>query len=86
MWVEQTATRILEVTSARIDLPCLGLAHAPQLNQPIVGARHNQGHSGMEGNPVNAPVVALQNKLDDGIGITKHIRYFMVSMALARTV
>lgn len=51
----------------------LGLAHAPQLDKAVVTGGHDQGHSGVEGNPVHTAVVALENELDNGVGIAEHV-------------
>ena len=36
VWVEQSSRGVLEVTSAGVHLPRLGLAHPPKLDQSIV--------------------------------------------------
>jgi len=55
------------------DTYSLGFAHAPQLDQTVVTGRDDQGHGWVEGDPVDTPVVALENELDDGIGVAKHV-------------
>ncbi len=57
--VEQSGGDIVEVPSARVDLPRLRLTHSPDLDLPVIRGRDDEGKRGMEGRPVNATVVAL---------------------------
>ncbi|KAI7242228.1 hypothetical protein KC330_g80 [Hortaea werneckii] len=41
--------------------------------ESVVASRDNEGQCGMEGNPVDTPVVSLEHKLYDGIGVAKHV-------------
>lgn len=54
------------MASARIDLPCFRLAHAPNLDLPVVCRGDNEGKSGVERRPVNTPIVTLEDILDSG--------------------
>ena len=40
--VEQTGRSVLEMATASINLPSLGVAHAPELDESIVTRRHDQ--------------------------------------------
>lgn len=57
--VEQSGGDIVEVTSARVNLPCLRLTHSPDLDLPVIRGGDDERKRGMEGRPVNAAVVAL---------------------------
>ncbi len=41
----------------------LVVVHPPELDLPVVSSGHNEGHGGVEGGPVDAPIVALQHVL-----------------------
>ena len=73
MGVKETAASVLEMAPAGIDFPGLGLAHTPQLDKAVVAGRHDKGHRRVEGYPIDPPIVALEDKLDDGIGVSKHV-------------
>jgi hypothetical protein len=47
--------------------------HSPELDRAIVGARNDEGQRGVEGGPVNAPVVALEHVLDHHVGVAEKI-------------
>ena len=40
--VEQSGRNVVEVSSARIDFPSLGLAHPPDFDLPVVGSRNDE--------------------------------------------
>lgn len=41
--------------------------HSPEFDLSIVRPRDNEGEGGVEGGPVNPPVVTLQDVLDHGV-------------------
>ncbi len=51
----------------------LGFTHAPQLDEAVVARGDDQRHRRMESNPVDTPVMALEDKLDNGISVSKHV-------------
>ena len=57
----------------RVDLPRLGLIHPPQLDLPVVRARDNQRQRVVEGRPIDAAVVSLEDILDGGVVAAKEI-------------
>ena len=73
MRVEQTPRSILKVATASVDFPGLGVAHPPQLDQSVVAGRNNEGQGWVERDPVDTSVMALEDKLDNGIGVAKHV-------------
>lgn len=54
------------MTSARIHLPSLGLAHPPELDRTVIGSRDNERKGGMESGKVDATIVAFEDILDSG--------------------
>lgn len=76
--VEKRNGYIVEVTSTGVDFPCLGIAHTPKLDLSIIAARDDQWQSRMERCPVDSPIVAFENVLDDCIGVAKEIRLSLV--------
>jgi hypothetical protein len=76
--VEQAAGGVLEVIAAGIDLPGLGLAHAPQLDEAVVAGGNDQRHGRVESDPVDTTVVALEDELDDGVSVTEHVGLVLV--------
>lgn len=48
--------------------------HAPHLDLAVVRAGHDEGQRGMEGGPVDAPVVPLQHILHHRIATAEQIR------------
>ena len=61
------------MTSACIHLPSFCFAHSPELDQAIITGRDDQGQCRVERDPVDATVVALEHKLDNGICVAKHV-------------
>lgn len=61
------------MTSAGVHLPRLGLAHPPQLDLPIVTARHDERQSRVEGRPVDSAVVPFEDVLDDRVLVAKEV-------------
>ena len=51
----------------------IGTIHAPQFDLPIVGARNNQRRAPVEGCPIHATGVALEDMLDRNIGSPEHV-------------
>ena len=51
----------------------LGLTHPPQLNLPVVCARDNEWHGGVEAGPVDPPVVAFKDVLDYAVGLAEQV-------------
>lgn len=62
--MEERARNVVEMASARVDLPGLRLAHPPYFDDAVVGSGDDQRKRGVEHGIVDAPVVALQNVLD----------------------
>lgn len=48
--------------------------HAPELDHAVVGARHDERQARVEGGPVDAALVALEDVLDDGVATAKEVR------------
>lgn len=71
--VEKCDRHVVEVTSAGVNFPRLGLAHTPQFDLTIITTRDNQGQGGMECGPVDSAVVTLEDVLDDGVSVAKQI-------------
>ena len=61
--MEERGGDIVEVTSASIHLPSLRLAHAPDLDLPVVRSRYNERQRRVERSPVDATVMALEHVL-----------------------
>ena len=61
--MEESARHVVEMTSARIDLPSFRLAHPPELDLPIIGGGYDQGKSGVEHGIVDSAVMTLKNIL-----------------------
>lgn len=66
------------MASARIHLPCLGLGHPPKLHEAVVSRGNDQGKSGVERDPIDATVVALEHELDYGVGVPEHVGLVLV--------
>lgn len=64
--VEECSGHVVEVTSARVDLPCLRLTHAPNLDLPVVRRRDDERKRGVERSPVDTAVMAFKHVLDSG--------------------
>lgn len=62
--VEERGGDVVEVTSARIYLPRLRLAHAPDLDLPVVCSGDDERKGRVERGPVDAAVVPLEHVLD----------------------
>mmetsp|Transcript_21251 Transcript_21251/g.54262 ORF Transcript_21251/g.54262 Transcript_21251/m.54262 type:complete len:230 (-) Transcript_21251:30-719(-) len=71
--VEETARDVVEVAAQRVDFPSLGVVHSPELDQPVVGSGDDQRQRGVEGRPIDTPLVALQHVLDDGVRGAEHV-------------
>ena len=61
-----------------INLPCLCLAHTPQLDEPIIASRDDEWQCGMKSNPVHTSIMALENKLNNCVRIAKHVCLLLV--------
>ena len=48
--------------------------HAPQLDLAVIRARDNEGQRGVEGGPVDTPIVALQHILHNRIPAAEQVR------------
>ena len=64
--MEERSGHVIEMSSARVYLPSLGLAHSPYLDLSVVGCRNNQRESGMEGRKINTTIVTFQDVFDSG--------------------
>jgi hypothetical protein len=62
--VEDGTRDVVEVSAARVDLPCLGLAHAPEPHGAVVRSGQQERERGMKHSPVDPAVVALEHVLD----------------------
>ena len=62
--VEKRGRDVVEVPSTRIHLPCLRLAHTPQLDLPVIARRDDEWKCGVERRPVDATVMTLQDPFD----------------------
>ena len=62
--VEKRGRDVVEVPSTRIHLPCLRLAHPPNLDLPVVRGGDDEGKRRVERRPVDAAVVTLKHILD----------------------
>lgn len=71
--VEQRNRDVVEVSPARVNLPCLRLAHPPQLDLTIITARDDEGEGGVKGCPVHTAVVSLKDVFDDGVGVAEEV-------------
>lgn len=47
--------------------------HSPELDKTVITRRNNQGERGMEGHPVDTPIMTFQDKFDNRIRVSKHI-------------
>jgi hypothetical protein len=56
-WVEQTCRDVVEVSTARIDLPSLGIRHPPELDLTVITTRNDEREGRMEGSPVDAAIM-----------------------------
>jgi len=69
--VKQDARYVARVASHGINFPCFGFIHSPQLDEAIVGTRHDQGKyiykRRMESRPIDNSLVTLKNVLDKGV-------------------
>lgn len=45
---------------------CLTI-HSPDLDLPVIGSRHDERHAGVEGGPVDPPVVTLDTKIQSHV-------------------
>lgn len=61
--VEERIGNIVEVASARVNLPSLRFAHPPNFDRAIVSGGDNQRKGGMEGGEIDASVMALEDIL-----------------------
>ena len=52
---------------------CRRTTHPPQLDETVITRRDNQGQGGVEGHPVDTPIMTLQHELDNRISVSKHI-------------
>lgn len=61
----------------RENSPCIGplvlTTHAPQLDQTVVSGGNDQWEARVEGNPVDPPIMTLENKFHHRICVSKHI-------------
>ena len=62
--VEHAAGYVVDVPAEGINLPSLGVVHAPELHLAVVRAGDDERERRVESSPVDAPVVALQHVLD----------------------
>ena len=67
--MEDRAADVVEVPATCVHLPRLALAEPPQLHLAVVCARHEQVLRRVEGDPVDAAVVPLQDVLHDRVGL-----------------
>ena len=58
--VEQCSGNVVEVSSARVNFPSLGLAHSPDFDLPVVCSRNDERERGVERRVVDSTVVAFQ--------------------------
>lgn len=66
LWMEEGAGNIVEVPSARVNLPSLGFTHPPNLDGAIVRSGDDERQRGMEGGEIDASVMALEDILYGG--------------------
>ena len=59
--MEERIGNIVEMPSARVDLPSFCFAHPPNLNCTVIGSRDDQGEGGVEGGEIDASVMALED-------------------------
>ncbi len=78
MGVEEAALGILEVAPAGVDFPSLGVTHSPELDETVIASGDDERHCWVEGDPVHTAIVSLENKLDNGVGVAKHIGLVLV--------
>mmetsp|Transcript_40883 Transcript_40883/g.108058 ORF Transcript_40883/g.108058 Transcript_40883/m.108058 type:complete len:603 (-) Transcript_40883:232-2040(-) len=71
--MEERARDVVDVPAQRVDLPRLGLVHAPELDLPIVRPRDDQRQRVVEGCPVHAAVVPLEDVLDGRVVAAKEV-------------
>ena len=69
--MEERVGDIVEVPSARVNLPSLCFAHPPNFDRAIVGSRDDQGEGRMEGGKIDASVVALEDILHGREGVER---------------
>mmetsp|Transcript_14693 Transcript_14693/g.43528 ORF Transcript_14693/g.43528 Transcript_14693/m.43528 type:complete len:467 (-) Transcript_14693:330-1730(-) len=74
LWMKDHARHIVGVAPERVHFPRLGFVHSPEFDLTVVGSRHDQRKSGMEGSPVHSSVVALQDVLDQSVCRTEEVR------------
>ena len=61
--MEKRRRHVVEMSPARVNLPCLRLAHAPDLDLPVVRSRYNERQRRVERSPVDATVMTLEHVL-----------------------
>ena len=61
--MENNTRNIVEMTTARVHFPGLGIVHTPQLDLAIISSRDKKGHTGVESNPIDSPIMALKHML-----------------------
>ena len=49
----------------------LVIVHPPELDLPVVGPGHDERHGGVEGGPVDTPVVTLQHMLHHRVSLIR---------------
>ena len=69
--VEDRVRNVVKVTSARVYLPRLGLAHSPDFDYPIVRGRNYQRESWVEYGKIDTAIVPLKNVFDGRKGIER---------------
>ena len=62
--MEHRRQDVVEVTAAGVYLPGFGLAHAPDLDLPVVGGRNDERERRVELSEVDTTVVTLENIFD----------------------
>lgn len=62
--MEHCTGHVVEMTSTRINFPCLRFAHPPYFDDAIICGRDDERESGVEDGVVHAAVVTFEDVLD----------------------
>ena len=72
--MEQTTRNIIRMSSERIHLPRLGIAHPPEFDLTIIRSGCNKGKSRVKCRPINSTIMTFENILDHDVIGSKEFR------------
>ena len=64
--VEQSRLDVIEMASARINLPCLRLAHSPYLDLTVVRSGNNEWKSRVKSGKIDSAIMTFEYILNSG--------------------